>query len=152
VSSGAVIDSSVLVAVLIGEPEAGVILDVLSGLEQCRISAVNVLEASTVMASRRGSGGVAGLQSLFDVFDIEVAPFTADHAALALDAWRAYGKGRHPARLNLGDCCAYALAKYSGRPLLAKGDDFAQTDIELVALRAYRDVSTGASVRADLAG
>ena len=66
-SSGAVIDSSVLVAVLIGEPEAGVMLDVLSGLEQCRISAVNVLEASTVMASRRGSGGVAGLRSLFDV-------------------------------------------------------------------------------------
>ena len=133
-SSGAVIDSSVLVAVLVGEPEAGVILDVVSGLEQCRISAVNVLEASTVMASRRGSGGVAGLQSLLDVFDIEVAPFSADQAALALDAWRAYGKGRHPARLNLGDCCAYALAKYSGRPLLAKGHDFPQTDIELVAL------------------
>ena len=136
-SNGAVIDGSVLVAVLIGEPEAGVILDVLAGLEQCRISAVTVLEASTVMASRRGSGGVAGLQSLFDVFDVEVAPFTADQAALTLDAWRSYGKGRHPARLNLGDCCAYALAKYSGRPLLAKGDDFPRTDIELVPLSPF---------------
>ena len=131
-SSGAVTDSSVLVALLIGEPEAGAILDVLSRLDQCRISAVNVFEASTVMAARRGSGGVAGLQSLFDVFDIEVAPFTADQAALALDAWRAYGKGHHPARLNLGDCCAYALAKYSGFPLLAKGADFPQADFELV--------------------
>ena len=136
-SSGAVIDSSVLVAVLVGEPEAGAVLDVLAGLEQCRISAVNVLEASTVMASRRGSGGVAGLQSFFDVFDVEVAPFTADQAALTLDAWRSYGKGRHPARLNLGDCCAYALAKYSGRPLLAKGDDFPRTDIELVPLSPF---------------
>ena len=133
-SAGAVIDSSVLVAVLVGEPEAEAVLDVLAGLEQCRISAVSVLEASTVMASRRGSGGVVGLQSLVDVFDIEVAPFTADQATLAFEAWRLYGKGRHPARLNLGDCCAYALAKYSGYPLLAKGDDFPRTDIELVPL------------------
>ena len=133
-NAGAVIDSSVLVAVRIGEPEAGVILDVLAGLEQCRISAVTVLEASTVMASRRGSGGVAGLQSLFDVFDVEVTPFTADQAALALDAWRHFGKGRHPARLNLGDCCAYALAKYSGCPLPAKGDDSPCTAGELVPL------------------
>jgi len=130
----AVIDSSVLVAVLVGESEAGAVLDVLADLEQCHISAVNVLEASTVMASRRGSGGVAGLQSLFDVFDIEVTPFTADQATLALDAWRHFGKGRHRARLNLGDCCAYALAKYLGCPLLAKGDDFPLTDIELVPL------------------
>lgn len=80
---------------------------------------------------------MAGLQSLVDVFDIEVAPFTADQATLALKAWRLYGKGRHPARLNLGDCCAYALAKYSGCPLLAQGDDFPRTDIELVPLSPF---------------
>jgi ribonuclease VapC len=60
----------------------------------------------------------------------EVVPFTAEHAALALEGWRRFGKGRHPAGLNLGDCFAYALAKARGEPLLFKGNDFAQTDVK----------------------
>ena len=60
----------------------------------------------------------------------EVVPFTAEHAALACDGWRRYGKGRHPAGLNLGDCFAYALARSRGEPLLYKGDDFARTDVK----------------------
>jgi ribonuclease VapC len=68
------------------------------------------------------------------VFEVEVVSFTADMATLAADAWRRFGKGRHPAGLNIIDCCAYALAALAGAPLLAVGDDFAKTDLDLVEL------------------
>ena len=82
--------------------------------------------------------GQAELEHLLSVFSVEVASFTPDQAALAIDAWRRYGKGRHPAGLNIIDCCSYALAAQSQRPLLAVGGDFARTDVGLVDLSLGR--------------
>jgi ribonuclease VapC len=65
---------------------------------------------------------------------VEVVPFTAAHATLARDAWLRFGKGRHPAGLNIGDCCSYAVARHAGLPLLFKGDDFSKTDLERVPI------------------
>jgi ribonuclease VapC len=73
--------------------------------------------------------GISGVAAVALLADAAKRPFTADQAELARQAWRRFGKGNHPAGLNLGDCCAYALAKTSGEPLLCKGNDFVQTDI-----------------------
>lgn len=94
------------------------------------ISAATLLEASMVFEGRVGHRGAAELDQLIASLGIAVIPFTQSQAALAREAFRRFGKGRHPARLNFGDCIAYALAKERGEPLLFKGDDFSQTDIE----------------------
>ena len=94
------------------------------------MSMANLLEAAIVVESR--SGGAAGneLDAFLDEAGIELEPVTLDHVRAARRAWRRFGKGNHPAGLNLGDCFAYALAEVSGEPLLFKGGDFELTDIE----------------------
>ncbi len=96
------------------------------------MSAANYLEAGIVADRQRDERFGARLDPLLEELGIDVAAVTADHAKIAREAYRRYGKGRHPARLNLGDCFAYALSKATGEPLLYKGNDFVGTDVEPV--------------------
>jgi ribonuclease VapC len=96
----------------------------------CRISAASFVEASIVAESRLGDQGLRQCDSFFRTSRISIEPVTEEQALLARQAYSDYGEGRHPAGLNLGDCFAYALAKSTGEPLLFKGDDFLQTDIQ----------------------
>ena len=129
-----VVDSSSLLAALFDEPDGSLYLDAMLGADTCLMSTVTALEAGVVAARRKGAGQAAALDGLIEVLGIVKVPFSDEHAALALVAYEQFGKGRHPARLNLADCCSYALARETGLPLLAKGDDFPQTDINLVVV------------------
>lgn len=125
-----VIDTSALLAIFLGEPERRGFLDAITQAETRWISAANTLETAIVLEARRGEA--AGRE--FDLFlhqaKVHVVSVDAEQVEIARLAWRNYGKGRHPAALNFGDCFAYALAKTLGEPLLAKGSDFARTDIK----------------------
>jgi len=125
-----VIDTAALIAILFGEPEALSFTRVLAGETLKLISSFNALETGIVVEARKGEAGGREFDLLMHRAQIEIVAMNADQAELARAAWRKYGKGNHPAGLNIGDCCAYALAKYSGEPLLFKGDDFSQTDIQ----------------------
>jgi ribonuclease VapC len=124
-----VIDTSALIAILFGEPEALSLARAVADESRKLISAFNALETGIVIEARKGEAGGRELDLLLHRAQIEIVAMNADQAELARTAWRKYGKGNHPAGLNIGDCCAYALAKYSGEPLLFKGNDFSQTDI-----------------------
>lgn len=124
-----VVDTSAVIACLTGEPERAVVADSLQLATQRDFSAVNLLEARLVLTFTKGLP--AGLIDDFLMdYAVRVVPFDEDLSTLAFDAYRRFGKGRHAARLNMGDCAAYALAKARGWPLLYKGDDFALTDVE----------------------
>ena len=126
-----VIDTSALAAIFFHEPERDAFRNAIIAASTRLISAATVLEAGMVIEGRRGGG--AGRE--FDLFvvrtQMKIVPIDAELAELARSAWRKYGKGRHPAGLNYGDCFSYALAKATGEPLLAKGTDFAKTDVFL---------------------
>ena len=124
-----VIDTSALIAILFGEPEALSFTRAIADESRKLISPINALETGIVVEARKGESGGRELDLLMHRARIEIVAMNADQAELARAAWRKYGKGNHPAGLNIGDCCAYALAKYSGEPLLFKGNDFSQTDI-----------------------
>ena len=124
-----VIDTSAIIAILFQEPEAAAFSSAIEGDAIRLMSAASVLEASIVVEAASGEGGGRELDLLLYKAGIEIAAVTADQAELARRAYRAYGKGRHAAGLNYGDCFAYALAKASAEPLLYKGGDFARTDI-----------------------
>jgi ribonuclease VapC len=130
-----VIDTSALVAIFLAEPERKFLLDLLLQAETRMISAASVLETGIVLEARRGES--AGRE--FDLFivraNLQVVAVDSEQTEIARSAWRKYGKGQHPAALNFGDCFAYALAKFAGEPLLAKGTDFAATDIEVCPIR-----------------
>jgi len=123
-----VIDTSALAAIAFREPERQTFLAAIVADGQRLVSAGTILETGMVIEGRQGEAG--GRE--FDLFAVrvglQVVPFDAEQADLARSAWRKYGKGRHPAGLNFGDCFSYALAKATGEPLLAKGTDFAKTD------------------------
>jgi ribonuclease VapC len=127
-----VIDTSALVPIFLGEPERDQFLRNILQSPTNLISAANSLETGIVIEARRGEA--AGRE--FDLFlvraKLELVPVNAEQVEIARSAWRRFGKGRHAAGLNFGDCFAYALAKFSGQKLLAKGEDFRFTDIELV--------------------
>jgi ribonuclease VapC len=127
-----VIDTSALAAIFFAETERQSFLDAITAAGSRLISAASLLETGIVLEARQGEA--AGRE--FDLFvvraNLNIVPVDAEQADLARSAWRKYGKGRHPAALNFGDCFAYALAKSSSEPLLAKGTDFALTDIEVV--------------------
>jgi ribonuclease VapC len=133
-TSDLVVDSSALVGILLDDPGSGVCLNALLLADAKSISALNYFESAIVLEARKGPGGRTALESFCSALNIQPAPFTAAHGQLAFDAWMRFGKGRHPAALNLGDCCAYALAQSTGLPLLAIGEDFSQTDVRLVPL------------------
>jgi ribonuclease VapC len=124
------IDSSALVAILSLEPDAQNLLSIIARAQTGTMSTVSLLESSIVLAARQKE---AGIWQPFDEFlseaRIEIIPFDEGQAHLARTAFLRYGRGRHPAALNFGDCAAYALAKSRNVPLLFKGDDFRKTDI-----------------------
>jgi len=128
-----VIDTSAIIACLLGEPERTLLVAAMEADPVRLISVVGVVEASFVMLSRKRADGLADLQAFLDDGEIERIPVDVRQAEAAVEAFRRFGKGRHPARLNIGDCFAYALAKTTGEPLLFKGADFARTDILAVA-------------------
>lgn len=128
-----VIETSALVAILLEEPEADRFLQAMAMDPSLLLGAVSLVEASLVLRSRKGSMAHKELQQFLEESGIVVVPFSRDHADLAVQAWERFGKGRHRAALNFGDCCSYALAKSTGEPLLYKGDDFRQTDLAAVA-------------------
>ena len=129
-----VIDSSALIAILRRESEADIFLRVIAMSERCFLSAVSMLEASMVLAGRNGDAAYwTELDGLIARAGIEIVAFDAGLAEAARQAFLRYGKGRHPAGLNMGDCASYALAQSLEAPLLFKGEDFTATD--LVAAR-----------------
>ncbi|MEQ1929671.1 MAG: type II toxin-antitoxin system VapC family toxin [Parvularculaceae bacterium] len=125
------IDSSALVCLLLQEPAALAISQSLERASMRFLSAANWLETAIVIEAKRGSVGALELDALVDLAAIEIVPVTAEIARAARIAYRYYGKGRHPAALNFGDCFAYGLAKTKSLPLLATGGDFAKTDLDL---------------------
>ena len=127
-----VVDSSAFSAVLFGEDDAQRCLDALAAPERKFMSAVTRLEAGIVVEARKGAVGARALAQLLAETGTDVIPFDAGQAEIALDAWRRFGKGRHSAGLNLGDCASYALSKLMGEALLFKGDDFTHTDVARV--------------------
>jgi len=128
-----IVDSSAVLAILRREPEADRFVASIGRATRPQMSAASVVEAGIVAEASRGEAGGRDLDLLLAKLGIEVATFTSRQADLARKAWRRYGKGRDPARLNFGDCLAYALAKDTGEPLLFKGGDFSQTDIAKAA-------------------
>lgn len=123
-------DASAILAIIQDEAEANGFLDAIRDADRAFICAVTLLEAGMVLRARRGPQGVAELSGFLESMAIEVVPFDAALASLALAAFEQYGKGISPqGRLNLGDCAAYALAKSLDAPLLYKGADFSSTDI-----------------------
>ncbi|HBL26465.1 MAG TPA: VapC toxin family PIN domain ribonuclease [Acidobacteria bacterium] len=123
-----VLDTSALLAILFGEPEAELFSRAIAADPKCLVSAFSVLEATVVLSARKGPAGVRELDLLLQSAAASIVSFDAEQALLARAAYEAFGKGRHPAALNLGDCCSYALARSSGEPLLFKGEDFSRTD------------------------
>jgi len=125
-----VIDSSALIAIISKQPERALFEQSIKLATNRLIGSATLVETSLVVLSRRQEEGIAILNELLVDMRVETVPFSADHARLAIDAFRRFGKGRHPAGLNFGDCFSYALAKATGEPLLFKGNDFSRTDIE----------------------
>jgi ribonuclease VapC len=126
-----VIDSSALVAIFLREPEREFYLNLIVKDHTRRVSAVTFVETGMVLEGRRGAVAQDELERFLKRLEIEVVAVDRAQAMSALAAWRKFGKGRHPAGLNFGDCFSYALAQSTGEPLLAKGEDFARTDLKL---------------------
>jgi ribonuclease VapC len=116
--SGMVIDTSAVLAILFGEPEASEFADVIAADPVRLMSASTALEASIVINVRKGEAGSRELDLMLYRVGIEIVPFNKEQAEIAYQAWKKYGKGNHPASLNFGDCFAYALAQHAGEPLL----------------------------------
>lgn len=127
-----IVDTSALVAILYGEPEAERFLNCLHEAEICRISAANYVELFIVVERQYGSAMAREAEALLNTVEVVIEPITAEQAALAREAFRAFGRGRHRASLNFGDCFSYALARAMDEPLLFKGDDFGLTDVRTI--------------------
>ena len=124
-----VLDTSALLAILLDEPERRRFNELIEAAPVRLISAANVLEAAIVLETRSGEAAGRELDLFLHRAKVEVTAVDGDQVEIARAAFRRFGKGRHPAGLNFGDCFAYALARTSGEPLLFKGSDFAQTDV-----------------------
>jgi ribonuclease VapC len=124
-----ILDTSALVAVLYREPEAARYAQIIHDAERCAISAGTFLELSIVVQGQIGTDALRQCDMFLRRAGIVVEPFTVEQAHLARQAFHDFGKGRHPAGLNFGDCFSYALARFTGEPLLFKGNDFRRTDV-----------------------
>lgn len=124
-----ILDTSSLVAILADEPDSERYIEAISRAPRCRISAGNFLELSIVLEGQFGADVLRQSDALVRRVGIVIEPVTVEQAHIARQAFHDFGKGRHPAGLNFGDCFAYALAKVTGEPLLFKGKDFKKTDI-----------------------
>jgi ribonuclease VapC len=129
-----IVDTSALVSIVLAEPGHEQLPDRLGQGTRAGIGAPTLLETRIVLGARLGPSASTLLARLVQSSDMEVIPFTAEHTDVALNAFLRYGKGRHPAALNFGDCISYAVARLAREPLLCIGEDFARTDLELVAL------------------
>ena len=125
-----IVDSSALLAVIFNEPDEPRFAEAMIDAPSLRISAANWVETAIVVDSRRNPAAQIRFEDLIDALRLQVEPVTREDALCGRLAYRDYGRGHHSARLNYGDCFAYALAKRCGEPLLFKGNDFSQTDIE----------------------
>lgn len=126
-----VLDTSAIIALLTEEPDAPRIFTVLEQAEARGVGAPTLSETGVVLGMKLGFSQRL-LQRFIQEFSINVMPFSDPHWQTAVLAYERYGKGRHPAKLNFGDCLSYACANLAKQPLLCKGDDFPQTDLELV--------------------
>ena len=124
-----VLDTSAIVAILKGEVEAHPFLQIIVDEDRCFLSAVGLYEASMVMIGRGPAAAANDLDALVRRRGIEIVPFDEEQARQSRAAFVRFGKGRHPAALNFGDCVSYALARSLGVPLLFKGADFTKTDL-----------------------
>ena len=125
-----IVDTSALVAILYREPEAESFVQIIHQADICRISVANHVELVMVVERQLGPDGMRQAETFLRRAGIVIEPVTLDHGDRARQAFLDFGKGRHKAGLNFGDCFAYALAKASAEPLLFKGNDFALTDVE----------------------
>jgi ribonuclease VapC len=126
-----IVDASALLAIILGEDEKAEFEEVLAVMDgDLSISPVNYVEAFVRLSRLDRQDCIIALDHLIEAAGIRIEPVTEAHAHLARQAHVTYGKGNHPARLNLGDCFTYALSKAERLPLLFKGDDFRQTDIK----------------------
>lgn len=128
-----VLDSSAVLTILQNEPPAGRLIAALETAGSGWISAASLVESAIVMQVRYGDPGEREVDVLLQQAGVDVVPVMADHAEVARSAYRRFGKGRHPAGLNFGDCFSYALSVLLGEPLLFVGDDFGRTDVLVAA-------------------
>jgi len=126
-----IIDTSAILAILLGEADATHYEEAIATAWPRRMSAVALLEAAMVVEGRGDAVAGQALDAVLEKASIELVTVTAEHAAAARRAWRRFGKGNHPAALNFGDCFAYALSEITGEPLLFKGSDFSRTDVRV---------------------
>ena len=130
--NGLVIDTSAAVALLSGEPAGFELIDELDRDGSRLMSAGSLVELGIVLEARFGPVGLGIVERFLREAKVEVVPMDHEQAGAAVSAWRRFGKGRHAASLNLGDCFTYALAEVTGLPILCTGDDFARTDLSVV--------------------
>jgi ribonuclease VapC len=126
-----ILDSSAVVALILGEPEAERLLRRLAAATELAIGAPTLVEATIALSHRLGPVASSLIERFLGELEVAVLAFEERHWRAAIEASRRFGKGRHPAALNFGDCLAYATARVAGRPLLATGHDFSQTDLPL---------------------
>ena len=124
-----VIDTSAILAILQNEPEQDAFIEAIESADIRLVSAASFFEASIVILTRYGMDGILDLDLFLAKARIEISSVDSDQANIARRAFREFGRGRHPAELNFGDCFSYALAKSLDLPLLFKGNDFSKTDI-----------------------
>jgi ribonuclease VapC len=124
-----IVDSSAILAILFAEPDAAVFAKAISEADACKISAATFVEVAAVVEAHAKDRGSRQLDAFLRRAGFVIEPVTEEQAHLARQAYSDFGKGRHPAGLNFGDCFSYALAKASGEALLFKGSDFSRTDI-----------------------
>jgi ribonuclease VapC len=126
-----IIDTSAILAILLHEPGHEALVVKVGGAAVVGVGAPTLAEASAVLTSRLGPSGLSMLGRLIQESGATVVPFGATHWQIAVDAFNRFGKGRHPAALNFGDCLTYAIARAARQPLLAVGDDFTRTDLDM---------------------
>jgi ribonuclease VapC len=136
-----IVDTSAVIALIQGEPEAIDVATALVAAAQPAMSAPSATECVIVLSHRYGPTGRTVFERVRQEFGIAVAQYTEAHVAVAHRAFLEYGKGRHPAGLNFGDCLSYATARLGAEPLLAIGDDFTQTDLEFDGLIGHWPVT-----------
>jgi ribonuclease VapC len=124
-----ILDTSAVLAVLRDEDDGISFAEMIREADTCRISAPSFVELSMVLEATAGDTGILACDTFFRDNEIRIEAFTEEHAHAARQGFTRYGKGRHPAGLNMGDCFSYALAKVTGEPLLFKGNDFRKTDV-----------------------
>lgn len=127
-----ILDSSALLAIVFREPGFEAILDQVQKASLVAAGTPTLVETGIVLEARLGERAPGLLERLLDELDVEEISFGSNHSREAIRAFRQFGKGRHPAALNFGDCMTYAVARLSGEPLLHRGDDFSLTDVERV--------------------